>query len=102
MLSALAPTPAPVCAGSSPAEGRVDIRSFLHPIGCEPTRCTKVGNTVSSRHADAGLTLPGKNVSVNTGTRRLSTTLAAAAAASAGAGLVHAAAAGSHSDDTTL
>lgn len=39
---------------------------------------------------------------MSTETRGLSTTLAAAAAASAGAGLVHAAAAGSHSDDTTL
>jgi hypothetical protein len=39
---------------------------------------------------------------VSTGTRGLSTALAAGAAASAGAGLVHAAAAGSHSDDTTL
>src|SRR5262245_273800 len=39
---------------------------------------------------------------VSTEARGLSTTLAVAAAASAGAGLVHAAAAGSHSDDTTL
>jgi hypothetical protein len=39
---------------------------------------------------------------VSTEARDLSTTLAVAAAASAAAGLVHAAAAGSHSDDTTL
>jgi hypothetical protein len=39
---------------------------------------------------------------VKTAARPLSTSLATAAVASAGAGLVHAAAAGSHSDDTTL
>jgi len=44
----------------------------------------------------------GKNGALHTTTRPLSTYLATAAAASAGAGLVHAAAAGSHSDDPTL
>ena len=44
----------------------------------------------------------GKNGPVDTTTRPLSTYLATAAAASAGAGLVHAAAAGGHSDEPVL
>src|SRR6476620_7148430 len=44
----------------------------------------------------------GKNVAVRATTRPLSTYLATAAAASAGAGLVHAAAAGGHSDEPAL
>jgi hypothetical protein len=48
------------------------------------------------------LTVCGKNGLVNATTRPLSTYLATAAAASAGAGLVHAAAAGGHSDEPTL
>ncbi len=44
----------------------------------------------------------GQNGGVTTTVRPLTTTLAAAAVASVGAGLIHAAAAGSHSDNTTL
>jgi hypothetical protein len=44
----------------------------------------------------------GENVSVSTTARPLSTALVTAALASAGAGLIHAAAAGSHSDSSTL